>query len=673
VGSVCGATHKAGGVTGVPDPVGDAFDVDFAAHEMGHQFGGNHSFNGTAGNCAFPSRSAAHAYEVGSGSTIMAYAGICPVQPAPEQPSENTQMHSDDLFNLESLNEITTFITAGGGSSCGVPTATGNTVPAVTVAAPAFVIPKQTPFTLTASASDANGDALTYIWEEHDLGSASFDAVSASTDAGNRPLFRSYVATTTPSRTFPSLPYILSYANVPPQTYPCSATEQCLTGEVLPSLGRTMSFGVTVRDNRAAGGSVATAMTEVTVTPTIGPFAVTSPNTAFSWAGGSTHTVTWSVNGADTLAANVRISLSTNGGLTFPYTLINSTANDGTQSVVLPNVPTTTRARVKVEAVGNIFFDIGDVNFTIVPGTAAQGDVAIDFGPAFGLWVRDNPTSATPLWRPIHNLSPSVMAAGDVDGNGKSDLIVDFPGYGVWAWMNNTSWVLLNAFDADQIVIADLDANGQDDVILSFPAYGLWVRYNNASWTQLHSHSSSGLAAGNVDGDPAGRSDLIVDFPGSGVWAYMNNASWIQLHPSDATDIRTGDMDGNGQDEIVMNFPGQGVWVRANNGSWSQLHPQNSSGISIGNIDGDTGGRQDVIVNFPGAGVWARMNDAVWVQLHPSNASTIATYDLDANGRSDVILSFPGFGVWSYNNNAGYVQLHALDAEALVGGRFDDH
>jgi len=356
--SVCSVSSKARGVTGLPNPVGDDFDVDFVAHEMGHQFGGNHTFNGTSSNCGGGNRTASRASEVGSGSTIQAYAGICT--------PEDLQPHSDDIFTYTSLDEMTAFLTSGGGSTCGTPTATGNTPPVVTVAGPVFTVPALTPFTLSGSATDANGDALTYLWEEHDFGTASSSVLTASTDDGSRPIFRSYTPTTSGSRTFPSLTYILNNANVPPQTYACS-TGTCLTGEALPSTSRTMTFELTVRDNRAGGGGISTSQTQVMVDNTKGPFAITAPNTAVSWTSGTTQSVTWNVGGTNSLAANVKISLSTDGGLTFPTVLAANTPNDGTESIAVPNTPTTT-ARIKVEAIGNIFFDISNTNFTIAMG-----------------------------------------------------------------------------------------------------------------------------------------------------------------------------------------------------------------------------------------------------------------------------------------------------------------
>jgi Metallo-peptidase family M12 len=361
LGSVCSALVKARGVTGLSNPTGDAYDVDYVAHEMGHQFAGDHTFNGSGGNCSGSNRSALSAYEPGSGVTIQAYAGICG--------ADNLQRTSEDHFHRHSLDQMLAFTTsAARGASCGALSSTGNAPPTVTTE-PAFTIPALTPFKLTANGSDADNDALTYTWDQFDLGAA--NAAGVLTDTGSGPLFRSFAPSSDPTRIFPSLRYVLNNANAPPATAPLpgTASPEYMAGEVLPSTSRTMNFRVTVRDNRAGGGGTNDAATAITVNASAGPFAVTAPNTAVSVTAGNALTITWNVaatNVAPISTANVEITLSIDGGYTFPTILATSTANDGSETVTLPaNTPATTRARIRVAAIDNIYFDISDTDFTI--------------------------------------------------------------------------------------------------------------------------------------------------------------------------------------------------------------------------------------------------------------------------------------------------------------------
>ncbi len=360
--SPCG-TGKARGVTGLPNPVGDAFDIDFVAHEMGHQWGGNHSM---AGCGASPTNTK---YEVGSGTTIQAYAGICA--------AENIQPNSDPHFHAISFDEISNFVTFGNGSTCGVSTPTGNTLPVI---APllnnGLTIPISTPFTLTGTASDANGDALTYNWEQWDFsGTAAWNAGATAAANNTVPLFKSRLPKLTGSRTFPDVAVI--NANYPANP---AATMGGLKGETLSPVARAMKFKLTVRDNRANGGGVASAgaggcQTNTVFQINVGgttPFIVTVPNGGESWEGNTSRTITWNVaatNAAPFNTPTVRILLSTDGGLTYPTVLSASTANDGTESLTIPNTVTTT-AKVKVEAIDNVFFDVSNANFTITAAVA---------------------------------------------------------------------------------------------------------------------------------------------------------------------------------------------------------------------------------------------------------------------------------------------------------------
>jgi hypothetical protein len=361
VGVVCRSGMKAQGaaiMTGLTPS--HAIFVNGTAHEFGHEFSALHNFNGTTGICS-AQRTGASGYEPGSGSTLMGYS-VCG--------SESLQQITDSYFHTGSLEQIVAYSTGSGtGNTCDTETATGNTPPAVS-AGPDYTIPKGTPFTLTAMASDPNGDALTYDWEEYDLGAAAPPDNDA--DGQPRPILRSLLPVTSASRTFPRLQYILNNANVPPQNYTIGSNTY-LTGEILPAITRTMKFRVTVRDNRAGGGGVTSDEMLLNISGGSGPFAVTQPNTNVTWTTGTHQTVTWDVAGTSTApvsAPNVRISLSTDGGNTFPIVLAASSLNDGSEDVLVPNTPTTT-ARIKVEALGNVFFDVSDTTFTIAAGCPA--------------------------------------------------------------------------------------------------------------------------------------------------------------------------------------------------------------------------------------------------------------------------------------------------------------
>jgi trimeric autotransporter adhesin len=496
---VVGGNNKAQGCTGLPTPTGDLFAVDYVAHEMGHQFAGNHTFNGVTGSCAGGNRSAANSVEPGSGTSVMAYAGICG--------TDNTQPHSDAYWSQRSFDEITTYISgaetninevqlaaltayttdgqqfvlryngadstpivrgvnfttagvaaavqaistwpAGGtvtvsaltdasftmtfsgtlagvnvselqllGCSGGcsgfvgeiakggltsrggnVVTATGNSAPVVTTT-PSYTIPLRTPFALTGSATDADGDTLTYMWEQTDRGGSSGTSLISNTKT-NGPLFRQFgtyadvsatgtlqynspgenIVGTNPTRVFPDLPQIL-LNNTNAETGACPAASATPTvpqidcfSEFLPTIDYvgfagvnasplSLNFRLTARDGK---GGVGSSTTQLLLATGAGPFLVTAPNTAVAVDGGSQLTVTWNVANTDAApvgTSSVKISLSTDSGLTFPIVLAASTPNDGSETLALPNL-STSKARVKVEALGNVFFDVSNVDFSI--------------------------------------------------------------------------------------------------------------------------------------------------------------------------------------------------------------------------------------------------------------------------------------------------------------------
>lgn len=369
LGVVCNNSQKAGGITGSPSPVGDPYDVDYVAHEIGHQFRGNHTFNALSGSCGGGNRNAVTSVEPGSGITIMAYAGICGT-------TNNLANNSIAYFHAISYDEVVNFVTTGTGNQCPSVSSTTNNPPAVTGAGN-YYIPKNTAFTLSGSATDPNGDALTYSWEETDAGPA-----GGNWNSGTKPFFRSYSPNANPSRTFPSAA-ALAAGNY-------TATK----GEYVPQNSQTLQFRLTARDNKQGGGGVCYAINTVSVDGASGPFQLTYPSTAgIVWGIGTQQTITWSVNGTDVAPVScdsVRILISYNSGSTYSV-LVNSAVNDGTELITVPTLSATiSTCRMKVEAKGNVFFDISNSNFTI---STAVGLAANSQNNPVGLSVWPNPFS----------------------------------------------------------------------------------------------------------------------------------------------------------------------------------------------------------------------------------------------------------------------------------------
>ena len=367
LGAVCGSS-KARGITGSSNPVGDPYDIDYVAHEMGHQFAGNHTFNAITSSCN-GNRNGSTSVEPGSGITIMAYAGICG--------TNDLAPNSIAYFHAISYDEIVNFTNLGSGNSCAVTTTTGNNPPVVTGPG-SFTVPKSTPFSLTGSGTDPNGDPLTFSWEETDPGTA-----GGSWNSGNRPFFMTYTPTPSPTRLFPKLSVILS-GNL-------TGTK----GEYAPGIAQTLNFRLTARDNKMGGGGVCY-INQPVIIANSGPFSITYPNAAgVIWPGGSGQTITWNVNGTDlspVLCTTVDVMISYDGGNTFS-TLMAGVANSGTLNITVPTVTATINTcRIKVLCSSNIFFDINDNNFTI---TNTTGINEVSSNNALGLSVSPNPFSET--------------------------------------------------------------------------------------------------------------------------------------------------------------------------------------------------------------------------------------------------------------------------------------
>ncbi len=392
---------KARGCTGLASPVGDAFAIDYVAHELGHQFNGEHTFNAaTNGSCA-GNREPGSAVEPGSGSSIMAYAGICG--------PDDLQDHSDPYFSQRSIEEIQAYVNGGGGQG-GTAVTTANHSPEVAVPAPATV-PVRTPFTLVGGGSDADADPVVYTWEQNDTGAASLLADDNRTSG---PLFRqfSFASTAGDTGTSPEPGENTAGPGDARRTFPdpaqivaggtnilgnCGSLLRDCYSEMLPTSARTLNFRLTARDLE---GGVSSADTVVTVAGST-PFQVTSQSAPTSLTAEQPLEVTWDTAGTAAGpfdVANVRIAFSTDNGLSFPYTAAMSTPNDGSETITVPNLGTT-GGRLRVSALGQPFFSIN------------RGALTIAAGPGPSPSPDPDEPSPTPTAQPSPSPSPSPSAS----------------------------------------------------------------------------------------------------------------------------------------------------------------------------------------------------------------------------------------------------------------------
>ena len=382
----CGG-NKAGGVTGLGSPIGDPFDIDFVSHEIGHQFGGNHTQNN---NCQRSNASV----EPGSASTIMGYAGIC---------TPNVQNNSDAYFHGINLAEIASFVT-GSGNSCATILSSANNSPTVN-AGLNYTIPISTPFELTAVGSDIDGDPITYCWEQMDNENGQQMPPQPTNTQG--PNFRSYSPTLDPVRTFPNLATLLS-----------GGTNQW---EVLPSVSRNFDFTVSARDNNSGYGCVAKDDMVVTTTPNAGPFVITYPTVTETWTFGETRTITWDVantNIAPVSCSQVDILISTDGGFNFTAVATNI-PNNGTYDYLVPDIAGFD-IRFKIICSNNIFFTLTPQPITI--GFVETCTVFNSTDIPISISASGTPTITSDL--PI-TLGETISSASVVNLNGTHTWISD--------------------------------------------------------------------------------------------------------------------------------------------------------------------------------------------------------------------------------------------------------
>ncbi|MEW4923610.1 reprolysin-like metallopeptidase [Algibacter sp. 2305UL17-15] len=411
IGCVCENGSKGRGFTSPPDarPEGDTFDLDYVIHEIGHQMGANHTW-------AFDTEGTGVNSEPGSGTTVMAYAGL--------QGEDNVATKSDPYFHFHSIKQILDNIAT---KSCQTTEAISNNPPSANAGSD-FIIPAGTPYILKGMATDADGsDVLTYCWEQTDNGRV--DNTNFGPTISNGSMNRSLPPSTSSDRYIPRLSSVLNGKIT--QTNPGLGSDW----ETASTITRTLNWALTVRDRSPMSNSVGQSSYDTmqvnvrggnTSNP-VGPFAVTSQATNdISWLQNSTETITWDVAGTDSNdinTSNVNILLSTDAGLTFDTVLITNTPNDGEEDILVPNIAAP-MCRIMIVPVGNIYYAVNTVDFAIGYEVITTCEEQYASSENLGLSILDGQTISNSINVPNSGTISSIRANVDVSHSFISDLTV---------------------------------------------------------------------------------------------------------------------------------------------------------------------------------------------------------------------------------------------------------
>ena len=493
VGGIAGGTicsfNKARGVTCHYTNINHIV-TQVMAHEIGHQFSCGHSWNNCPG--ILDQLSSANAFEPGSGSTIMSYQGSC-------GSANNIPGPAGEYYNIGSLEDFLFYARQGGGAGedCGTTILTDNHQPVISLPyEDGFWIPISTPFELDCEAEDIDDDALTYCWEQYDLG----PNTNLGSPIMDSPLFRSYAPTSDSKRVFPRMQKVIGNLS---DVY-----------EVLPTYERNLTFRVTVRDNNPMYGGAVWEQVAFKADGNAGPFLVSSPNTSdVSWKVGDYQEVTWDVANTDNDRVKcyyVDIKLSVDGGFTYPHTLVANTPNDGSAFVTVPDAISST-ARIRVEASNNIFFDISNEDFVIEEAT--EPGYTFDINPvAVPLYCAPNGPITVDI------LSSSILG---YDSTLTLNLIGDLPSYASASFAETT----ITAGSSTTLTIDFDDFQGRDTIDLMVEA--------------VEENANSILRELRIVALSNNFSDLVMESPVDGATSivFTTDFSWTEVVAANTYDI----------------------------------------------------------------------------------------------------------------------------------------